>query len=495
MLFNSGVFVVLFLPIAVIGYYVINQLNRWQKCQLDLIWLFGMSLIFYGYEEPKFVFLILFSIIANYSFTKFMDRFPYMKKIILSLGLFLDIGFLFYFKYFNFFMDNLCTVFRMDWEWKNILLPLGISFFTFQQISYLVDYYKNPEKMQYSFWEYAAFVSFFPQLVAGPIVLHGELIPQFRSIANKKVNYDNLCRGLYAFSMGLAKKVLLADTFSKIVTLGFRDVELINSGTGIIVMLAYTLQIYFDFSGYCDMAIGIATMFNISLPINFNSPYKAASITEFWKRWHITLTRFFTTYVYIPLGGNRKGKIRTLLNTFFIFLLSGLWHGANWTFLVWGALHGTLMVLEKVLGEYCKKTALVCNLFLKACYRIFLFLFLNFTWLIFRANSLKDVKYYLKGMLQGEWQIDEAMLEKIHRLLEVRIISRLGLGKIADAFPSFYILVLITVCFLLIFFTRNTQEKMREEIYDWKRSVWTVVLIIWSVFSFSEVGEFLYFNF
>lgn len=392
-------------------------------------------------------------------------------------------------------MTNMYLLKGEYWIWRNVVLPLGISFFTFQQVSYLIDFYRESEPMNYNFWEYAAFISFFPQLVAGPIVLHKELIPQFRDANTKNVNYDNLSQGLYAFSLGLAKKVLLADTLSKIVSIGFRDVLLINTGTGLVVMLAYTLQIYFDFSGYCDMAIGIAKMFNLVLPINFNSPYKAKTIREFWKRWHITLTRFFTTYVYIPLGGSRKGKIRTYWNTFLIFVLSGLWHGANWTFVLWGILHGVLMVIEKIYVDMTNYFSVKRIKLFEYAYQIVVFSFINITWLIFRASSVKEASIYFRGLFNGIWNLNPMMIDKLSNMLEIRILSRLGFEKISNIYPPFYLVSFLVICYVSVYFLKNTQEKMFEAKYNWKRSIITIGLCVWSIFSLSDVGEFLYFNF
>lgn len=495
MLFNSGVFVVIFLPIVVIGYYFFNKISEKSNTPWNLIWIFLTSLCFYGYEKPIFVLLIVFSIIFNYSCTKIMDRLPNQEKLVVVAGLLFDLGLLFYFKYFNFFMTNVYTLADKHWSWRNIFLPLGISFFTFQQVSYLIDYVKDSTNMDYSFWEYAAFVSFFPQLVAGPIVLHKELIPQFRDKSKQVVNYDNLSQGLYAFSLGLAKKVLLADTLCKIVSIGFRDVELINTGTGLVVMMAYALQIYFDFSGYCDMAMGIAKMFNITLPINFNSPYKAKSIQGFWKRWHITLTRFFTTYVYIPLGGSRKGKGRTYGNVFFIFVLSGLWHGASWTFILWGMLHGLLMTVERCFQDFAKLIKIKDSVIWRFIYRIFILSFINITWLVFRSDSIRSFFYYLQGLFCGNWNIDQLIIDKLDKMLEVRVLSRLCFGAIEEVFPSFFLIALLACCGFGVFFLKNTQQKMENFSYDLGKSIITIVLLVWSVFSFSDVGEFLYFNF
>ena len=211
------------------------------------------------------------------------------------------------------------------------------------------------------------FVTFFPQLVAGPIVLHSEIVPQFADKKKKKLNADNFAKGIMAFSFGLAKKVLIADTLGKVVNWGYLDVGALDRTNAIIVILCYTLQIYFDFSGYCDMATGIGKMFNIDLPMNFNSPYRAVTILDFWNRWHMTLTRFFTRYVYIPLGGNRKGKLRTYINVFIVFTVSGIWHGANWTFIVWGMVHGLFNIFTRIFKKYIDKLPKFINWFI-SCY-------------------------------------------------------------------------------------------------------------------------------
>ncbi len=253
--------------------------------------------------------------------------------------MFINLGILFFFKYFDFFLTNINKLFSQSFSYLNIILPLGISFYTFQQISYVADVYKG-NAQAYNFIDYALFVTFFPQLIAGPIALHTEMVPQFQNKKNYAINTDNLAEGIYDFSCGLAKKVLIADKLGQAVDAGFASIENLTTGTAWIVMLAYTLQIYLDFSGYCNMADGIAKMFNFTLPVNFNSPYRSKSIPEFWQRWHMTLGRFLRQYIYFPLGGNRKGKFRTYLNTLVVFLISGLWHGANWTFIYF---HGTII--------------------------------------------------------------------------------------------------------------------------------------------------------
>ena len=335
MLFNSYIFVFLFLPLTLFGYYMFNRFRQYKLANLFLI---GMSFWFYGYFNQSYLLIICGSIAGNFLISKILEWFSQKqntRKIVLIIGICANAVVIFYFKYYDFFLENVNSIFRKSFELKNIVLPLGISFFTFQQISYLVDSYRGETK-DYAFDEYALFVSFFPQLIAGPIVLHGEVIPQFRNRKNRRIIPENFSKGMYIFALGLFKKVIIADTFGKAVTYGYGTIETLSSLEALIVSLSYTFQLYFDFSGYCDMAIGIGNMFNIELPQNFNSPYKSVSITDFWSRWHMSLTRFLRTYIYIPLGGNRKGKVRTYINIMLVYLVSGLWHGANWTYLLWG---------------------------------------------------------------------------------------------------------------------------------------------------------------
>lgn len=353
MLFNSYIFILLFLPLSLVGYFVLNKFHKYTVANIFLI---VMSLWFYGYYNPKYLLVISCSIVINFGISYVINnsKGTNLKKFMLAIGIIGNAASIFYFKYFDFFLTNINRAFDKSFELRYIVLPLGISFFTFQQISYLVDTYKGQTK-DYGFIEYALFVVYFPQLIAGPIVLHKETIPQFRDEQNRKFNYSNMAKGVYIFSVGLFKKVLIADTFGKAVTWCFQDLTMISSADAVIMSLCYTFQLYFDFSGYCDMAIGIGSMFNIKLPQNFNSPYKATSIVDFWVRWHMSLTRFLREYVYFPLGGSKKGKARTYLNIMIVFLVSGIWHGANWTFILWGVLHGVLNCLTRACDKLWKK--------------------------------------------------------------------------------------------------------------------------------------------
>ena len=386
MLFNSYIFILVFLPVCICGYFFLNHLNCKKTAQAFLL---GMSLWFYGYFNIRYLFIILASIIINYivSVTLRRQKNGKLRKTACWAGIGFNIGLLFYFKYYDFFLENINRLFQTDFALKRVVLPLGISFFTFQQLSYIIDSYRG-ETAEYEFLEYASFVSFFPQLIAGPIVTHEELIPQFMDDTKKKFSWENFSKGLYLFALGMAKKVLIADMFGNAVNVGYGNIGGLNSTEAVITMLAYTIQIYFDFSGYCDMAVGLGRMFNIALPINFDSPYKARTITEFWERWHKTLTRFFRKYIYIPLGGSRKGNMRTYINMLAVFLVSGLWHGANWTFVLWGFCHGLFSVITRSCKRiFDKLPSVFC--------RLLTFLFINVTWVIFRAGSLEEAALLL----------------------------------------------------------------------------------------------------
>jgi D-alanyl-lipoteichoic acid acyltransferase DltB (MBOAT superfamily) len=451
-----------------------------------------MSMWFYGYNSVKYLGILVVSILLNYLIVELMYRLEVkgkiIKKSLFVAGLALNIGILFYFKYFDFFIENVNTVFNASFGFLGLTLPLGISFYTFQQLSYVIDSYRG-ESEKYSLLEYSAYVSFFPQLIAGPIVYHNELIPQLRDEKNHRFNYENLSRGIYTFALGLAKKVLIADTFSKIVNIGYNNINDLNAISTILVMVCYSFQIYFDFSGYCDMACGIGYMFNIELPINFNSPYKAASITEFWDRWHMTLTRFFTKYVYIPLGGSRKGKLRTYLNVLIVFFVSGVWHGANWTFILWGIINGLGNIFDRLFGRFFKWVP-------KAVKVVITFAFSTLAWSLFRADSISQA-IRLWGRLRNYENISVLgqITDTFNDLLEVKIICRLGLGNIVDLYPAIPLLVLMLIIVFACFFMRNTQEKAADSSYNGKRIAATVILMLWSILSLSNVSEFLYFNF
>lgn len=488
MLFNSYIFVLLFLPLCVFGYFALNHFKLYRISSLFLL---AMSMWFYGYFNISYLPIIIGSIVVNYLFYMLFNRqlSERIRKLILAVAVLSNVGVLFYFKYYDFFFENINSIFGTSVVMKNLILPLGISFFTFQQLSFVIDSYHR-KVPKYNFLNYALFVSFFPQLIAGPIVSHDELVPQLNDTSKKQINYDNIAKGLYIFALGLAKKVIVADTFGNAANWGFGNILSMNSADAIIVMLSYTFQIYFDFSGYCDMATGIAKMMNIDLPQNFNSPYKSLTITEFWSRWHMTLTRFFTKYIYIPLGGSRKGELRTYVNTMIVFVVSGIWHGAAWTFILWGTIHGLFMVITKKFSKLFAKIP-------KAINWLITFLFVNLAWVLFRADTISGAGKFIKQIFSMDFSEGlSANLSKAFRLNElILVFETLFKLDIEKAFPFLYGLIFLVAAFILVLAVRNAKEKMDSFRPTVKNTITTVLLLIWSIFSFAGISTFLYFNF
>lgn len=488
MLFNSFIFVLIFLPLVIGGYFLLNHIKKFDTA---LVFLLGMCFWFYGFFNISYLCILILSLIFNYSVGVLIQNAKQERhrKCYLYAGIFANLGVLFVYKYFDFFVGNINVIFKSNFPQYNILLPLGISFFTFQQISYLVDISKGEVEGYYTGWkgfiQYAVYVSFFPQLVAGPIVLHSELMPQLIDETKKRIDYENLNTGLYIFVRGLAKKVLLADYFAKIADGGYMVIDELTAFSAFIVMISYTLQIYFDFGGYSDMAIGLARMINIELPVNFNSPYKALNINDFWKRWHITLTRFFRNYVYLPLGGNRKGLTRTCINIFIIFLLSGIWHGANWTFVVWGAMHGIAQVLYRLMYNHMKRIPNFISWLMT-------FLFVNLTWIMFRANSISDaLLFYRRLFVWDGVEIHPIIIETFCGIPEIQII-----GFLVPMIPiSCWSIVLVCMGIFGALIMRNTIEKVQKIDGSIISTIMTVILGVWCICSFSGGSTFLYFNF
>jgi len=403
MLFNSYVFVFAFLPIVLAVFYLLGQSGG---RRLAVTWLVLASLFFYGWWNPANLGLILASIFFNFSLGLMLnktERGTTKAKSILAFGVAANLVSIGYYKYANFFVDNANFVLDAGWNFDTIILPLAISFFTFQQIAYLVDAYAG-ETSEYNFLHYALFVTFFPQLIAGPIVHHKEMLPQFEFGNIYKFASNRLLIGATIFAIGLFKKTVIADGIAVYATPVFfaadSGVELtfVEAWTG---ALAYTFQLYFDFSGYSDMAIGLARMFGIRLPLNFFSPYKANNIIDFWRRWHMTLSRFLRDYVYIPLGGSRRGPSRRHVNLMITMLLGGLWHGAGWTFVIWGALHGTYLVINhgfnhvrvEVFGRPAEGGAAG-----RAVARVVTFVAVVVGWVFFRAETFPGALAVLEGM-------------------------------------------------------------------------------------------------
>ena len=487
MLFNSYAFILAFLPITLFLYYALQSFNRARIAQAVLVL---CSWIFYGYFHYQYTIILIGSIVVNFCLSKRMtgQNKTFIKKLCLVVGLIFNLSIIFYFKYWNFFVEN--TNFLAGREllrFRKILMPLGISFFTFQQISYVVDSYRGETK-DHTFLEYALYVSYFPQLIAGPIVLHGEMIPQFRDPEKRKFDSAYFSRGLIWFTLGLFKKVLIADTLGRGVDWGFGTVDNLSSLEAVLVSLLYTFQIYFDFSGYCDMAAGIASMFHFDLPLNFNSPYKASSIIDFWQRWHITLNRFLKQYVYVPLGGNRKGTIKTCVHVMIVFLISGIWHGASWTFIIWGVIHGIANVLNRLFRKQWE-------LFPRLVRQILTFCFVNFTWILFRAENLKTAGLFLRRIFtKNGIGLRQEFLNQL-RLPEFTYIEEhiSFLGEMVSKYPQIYVFVPLATVSVIVFFAKNCHEK------ELKRTIGSAIVVSmllgWSVLSLSSLSSFLYFNF
>ena len=485
MLFNSYIFIFLFLPVCLVGYYILQK----KSSMLTKLWLIGCSLWFYGYFNLSYLLIMLGSVAINYLIYSLIRR-GNKQKLFFICGIVVNLGVLFYFKYYDFFIENVNAVFKVDIALKHILLPLGISFFTFQQISFLYDVYKG-EIRKIGLVDYSLFVTFFPQLIAGPIVTGQEMLPQFAGIGSNSFDADRFQRGIVVFTGGLFKKVLIADTFAKAVDYGFSNLNGINATEAMLVMLFYTIQLYFDFSGYCDMAIGIGKMFGIDIALNFNSPYKAANIVEFWKRWHITLSRFFTKNVYIPLGGNRRGVARTYINTFIIFFLSGLWHGAGWNFVIWGCMHGIMYILTKMWLSKIKRG----NKFSHIIGVIVTFIFVNVAWVFFRAPSVNEAALLIKTMLAGQWAIPAEIFAEGFNLGEMWYVMKIL--HIANLpFARYYLMVLFAVVTLIITFCApNIHEAEQKMKFNSFSAIIVGALLVWCIVSLSGVSTFLYFNF
>ncbi len=386
MLFSSLTFLFVFLPIVLFLYWIVRP-------QLRNVVLLLASLFFYAWGEPKYVLVMLATILINYVGALAVDRFEKKKIVAVSITIVCNLLFLFYFKYFDFFITNINKAFHSDFGLINILMPIGISFYTFQSISYVVDVYRGDVPVQKSLFKLALYISLFPQLVAGPIVKYHDVAEQ---IDNRQMVYSEIILGIKRFIIGLSKKVLIANTMGAIADSVFSEsVDGISTAVSWLGAIAYSLQIFFDFSGYSDMAIGLGLMFGFKFKENFNYPYMSKSITEFWRRWHISLSTWFKEYVYIPLGGNRISSKRTIINIAIVFLLTGFWHGAEWTFIVWGIWHGLFNIIEKVTG-LAKDSGVKWKEALKHVYALLIVLF---GWVLFRADSISYASAYIRNML------------------------------------------------------------------------------------------------
>lgn len=475
MVFSSFSFLFLFLPVVVLGYYL---LSRAKHPDLQKLFLLGASLVFYASNNYRYLILLFISIAVNYILSSQIQKQQSVsvKKVFFLVGITFNLGLLGYYKYFNFFVENLSIITGIDFALKQIVLPLGISFFTFQQLSFLISIYHGEEQVE-SFLSYCLFVSFFPQLVAGPIVLYSELVPQFSDENRHFFCTDRFASAVYIFVIGLFKKAVIADTFSLFVTNGF-GLENLGCISAWCVTLSYTLQLYFDFSGYSDMAVGLARMFNFEIPFNFTSPYRSESIREFWKRWHITLGRALSHYIYIPLGGNRKGLAHTCINLFLTFVVSGLWHGAAWTFVVWGALNGLLVVLERIFAKFLAKIP-----------RIFriggTFILVNLLWVLFRAETFSQAIVHYRNLFNFGY----SGLENLSTIATNGVIN----------YPSLldygYVIGFLCAGLLVVFSKKNSKDKLESFQPTLANALTVVGMLFLTLVCLSRQSVFIYFNF
>lgn len=492
MIFSSSMYVFAYLPVVFAVYFL---LNRWRFITFGKIWLVAASLFFYGYWSVAYLPLLIGSILCNFFIGGLFSpsskiRVHRFEKALLTLGIVANLSLLGYFKYANFFIDNINLISGSLYDFQQLVLPLGISFYTFTQIAFLVDSYRGKVK-EYDLINYALFVTFFPHLIAGPILHHKEMIGQFQSRWTCFVRYRNVFMGIFIFSIGFFKKVVIADTFSVWADAGFAEGAVHDFYSSWATSLSYTFQLYFDFSGYCDMALGSALLFNIWLPINFNSPYKALDIQDFWRRWHMTLSRFLRDYLYIPLGGNRGSSIRLYVNLMLTFVLGGLWHGASWMFVIWGALHGGALVIHRIWSQLGMRMPAVLAW-------ITTFMFVNVTWVFFRAESLADASTILAGMVDISSARDVAISTlATERLawggtLSDTLLAILPVGIATNA--ACYFMILLG---FFIISQRNSYDLTIQGYLGWKKVAWVATLFPIAMYSSIQTIStvFLYFNF
>jgi D-alanyl-lipoteichoic acid acyltransferase DltB (MBOAT superfamily) len=489
MLFNSYEFIFLFLPLTFAVYF---WLNKKRLTQASKAWMVFASLFFYSWWNIIYLPLILGSILFNFTIGSAISRINagHSKKevsrtTLLTFGIVANILLLGYFKYMDFFIANTNLLVGTQWDLLHIVLPLGISFFTFTQIAYLVDAYRDEVK-EMDYLNYTLFVTFFPHLLAGPILHHKEMMPQFDTIKNKAINYKNISAGIFLFSIGLFKKVVIADTFAQWANSGFASEASLNFFEAWATSLSYTFQLYFDFSGYTDMALGVALLFNIRLPINFNSPYKALNIQDFWRRWHITLSRFLRDYIYIPLGGNRKGEFSTYANLFTVFLIGGLWHGASWMFVAWGALHGSAIVFHRAWQQMGFKMYSLLAWFVT-------FNFINITWIFFRAKDWTQASNIIQGMIGANGIM---LPEKYSKYFSGLQSSVFQFGTVYEHIngksqTTLYILL----GFAMILILKNSMYFVENFKPNRLNLAFSIAIFLTAVSMMSTVSEFLYFNF
>ena len=474
MQFNSYIFILLFFPLFIFLYFLSNRLSG----KDGKIVLILAGIVFYSYAGTYSTLIITASIVINYLFSFFIAKYRNYSNLLLAINIVINSLSLFVFKYYGYTMHILG--FESNESIKALILPLGISFFSFQQIMFVTSVARK-EIEQVHITDYLAFILFFPKLIMGPLMEPVDFINQINDEERKVINWDNIARGIKMFSFGLFKKMVLADGFSLAVNWGFNNYTELTTSDSWLVMIFYTFEIYFDFSGYTDMATGVSSMINIDLPINFDSPYKALSIRDFWKRWHVSLTSFLTKYVYFPLGGNRKGKVRTYVNILIVFLISGIWHGANISFIVWGLLHGLLQVVERIFDKAYGRL-------IKPIKWLYTFGAVNALWLLFRSDSISQYKQILKKIIR----IDD--LSVSYGLMDAFAIPfRVLMGKGFPPFESFEMILFTVSAFIICLIPVNNYRK--ETKTSLPNLILSVLAFTIGLFYLSKESVFVYFNF
>lgn len=476
MLFSSYEFVFAFLPITAVVYFALSKIKNPYPQRAFLA---AASLFFYSYFEWSYFFIISASILVNFITAKISlgTKSEGAKKALFILSVIFNIALIGYYKYYDFTVDTINTVASTSIPLKGILIPLGISFFTFQQLSFQLRI-RKASIQKLNFIDYTLFVSFFPQLIAGPIVLYDELVPQIEDDKKRFFNAENLASGFTVFTYGLFKKLIIADELALIVDNGYAASSPMGALPMWVTAFAYTFQIYFDFAGYSEMAIGLGKMFNYDLPVNFRTPLRSASITEMWQRWHITLGRTLAELVYIPLGGNKKGKLRKKVNLFIVFLVSGIWHGASWTFVLWGVAHGVARVIE----DCCPKLPAKMPTFIR---RALTLLYIVFAFVIFRATSIDQAFNIFRQM----FTFSNLGLGNFSKLLTNGVFGVPNFAAIAIAFAA------IAVCFAIMLKEKSTTQFIEKLKLTPKRAVITALMLAVSVLCMSRSAVFIYFNF
>lgn len=495
MVFTSFQYLLAFLPIVIVLCLFIKRFSH----NAVIIFLIIASFIFYGTWNPKYLILLIGSILFNYSVGKVIEKSD-SKKLVLIAGVCCNIALLGYFKYTNFFVDSFNAIFRSNYIIEHIVLPLAISFFTFQQIAWLMDKYHG-ESPECTFLEYCCAVSFFPHLIAGPIVQYHDLIPQLQSRKSFTLDWKNILNGCILISAGTFKKIIIADTLAFFASKWFGDPSDLNALQAWFGLFAYTMQIFFDFSGYCDIALGSALLLGIRLPINFNDPYRSYSVRDFWRRWHITLGYFLAKYVYIPLGGSRKGIRRTCINLLIIMFISGFWHGAGVCFILWGLWHGVGMVVNRLYEHFELK------LIPKRLCAPLTFLFTSLAWVFFRAKSFDDALSYFRALFSFQLSDLTCFVPRELRTYFAEkfsinaqpISDYLGLSTHQDFRILCYALV---SAFIVVFAVPNIQQIFdkyvaKEKWYSMAISLSCLGLLMYSFWKMIAVPytEFIYFNF